>query len=58
MVNDLPTGPLKFDEWQTLANLLRRFEQWQTLTTHERDIAINAYNTVRDVYKKIYVPGE
>jgi len=54
----LPTGPLKFNEWQLLSNLLRRFEtQHLPAGSGWRSEVLATQGVVRRIYTELYVPA-
>jgi hypothetical protein len=52
----LPTGPLTMDEFQTLANLIRRFEV-NHIDGSARSAVEHADEIIRSVYSNLYVPA-
>ena len=51
------TGPLTLREFETLANLLRRFEVNHTTIPARQQVAQQAYHVVRTTYAEKYMPG-
>lgn len=55
----LPVGPLKFEEWQLLSNLMRRFQANHCAPgTPEETNVEAAWRDMRAEYGRLYVPGE
>jgi hypothetical protein len=55
---DLPTGKLKFNEWQTLSNLLRRLAMNHVPPNSIwRSEVLAMQGIVRCIYTELYVPA-